>query len=121
MVKTELESSPIIKSFEFWTQTEEGRGFRSAWQLDLLTKALYLDGLKTASFFRESGVPLSLCVCMSVNTDPVPDKDGGWRDNRYPECNLLLSDEKVSVANLWTNRRHTNGRCIHTLLVEEIE
>lgn len=79
-------------------------GFLSAWQLDLLTKALYLDGLKTASFFREFGVPLSLCVCASVylsaNTDPVPDKDCGWRDNRYPECSLVLSDEKVSVANL---------------------
>lgn len=93
-------------------------GFLSAWQLDLLTKALYLDGLKTASFFRESGVPLSLCVCVfagvyaSVNTDPVPDKDRGWRDNRYPECSLVLSDEKVSVANLWTNRRHTNT-CMH--------
>lgn len=37
---------------------------------------------------------------MSVNTDPVPDKDCGWRDNRYPECSLFQSDEKVSVANL---------------------
>lgn len=37
---------------------------------------------------------------MSVNIDPVPDKDCGWRDNRYPECSLVQSDEKVSVANL---------------------
>lgn len=105
------------------------RPFLSAWQLDFLTKALYLDGLKTASFFRESGVPLSLCVvcvcvslcvCEIVNTDPVPDKGCGWRDNRYPECSPVLSDEKVSVANLWTNRRHTNT-CMHTLLEKEKE
>lgn len=57
---------------------------------------------------------------VSVNTDPVPDKDCGWRDNQYPECSLVLSDEKVSVANLRTNRRHTNT-CMHTLLEEELE
>lgn len=62
MRKQPYSYTPIIKSFEFWTESEEGRGFHSAWQLGLLTKALYLDGLKTASFFRESGVPLSLCV-----------------------------------------------------------
>lgn len=53
----------IIKSFEFWTQRKEGHGFLSAWQLELLRKALYLDGLKTASFSLENlGFP-SVCVC----------------------------------------------------------
>lgn len=53
----------IIKSFEFWTQRKEGHGFLSAWQLELLRKALYLDGLKTASFSLENLGFLSVCVC----------------------------------------------------------
>lgn len=56
--------------------------------------------------FQETGVSLfcvflvRMSVIVSVNTDLVPDKGGGWRDNRFPECSLVRSDEKVSVANL---------------------
>lgn len=89
-----------------------------------LSKSLVPRCLKTASFFRIWGSPQSVCVrtnvYVSVNTDPVPDKDHGWRDNQYPEYSLVRSDEKVSVANLWTNRWHTYT-CMHTPLEEEIE
>lgn len=117
--------TPIIKSFECWTQSwgavgsfqpavgSPHKGLVPRWSKNRLTLQ------RIRGFPQSVWVCVGVCACECEYRSRARQKDPGWRDNRYPECSWVLSDEKVSVANLWTNRRHTNN--MHTRLEEETE